>query len=536
MNSGNRYLYLSPLTKLMQRALSLFCLLASLSFTTVLNAQTTNPFFRHIPPDAEQVYHINLAALGSKISWDDISGLIPAPKSASDQEMMKYIKDPSQSGIDFHQGFIVATSHLDKNADSPTVVTILAQLSDSGKLLSLIRSKEKGLHTFKFPKGSASGKDKMALAWNEKMIVVTIVTTSSKNTQNLKSSTGSPAPYYTLTAAKKSVAALEGFANSIYTTDPTFINGFSDDADFHAWSEPGSFLYQLMEMSKKKNPLAASGMNIPKPKSQLHSLTAFRFDVGKITLHTSTVVPPDSAKIYSIFNTRPLNTDLITHLPGKSVLGMFNMHIAPSSLDFLLEHYHTKHMVDSMLAKTGLTIDDFTKALKGDFLIAGMEPTEKPDTGDIKPSFFFVTTIADMPTFMKIVGKLGLNKDSSGGLMGKKIGFTLRDNILVVGPKGKTDAFFSTNNPANLNLVDDRVRDNAFSFVVDIKAISGLIAEANHGEPSRKTQQALHFLSALDRITYAAGNYKDGKTEYYFELKMTDSSENSLRSLLKLIH
>src|SRR5690242_3479581 len=100
----------------MQKALSLFCLLASLSLTIPGTAQTTNTFFRHIPPDAEQVYHINLAALGSKISWDDISGLIPPPKSASDQEMMKYIKDPSLSGIDFHQGFIITASHLNKNA------------------------------------------------------------------------------------------------------------------------------------------------------------------------------------------------------------------------------------------------------------------------------------------------------------------------------------------------------------------------------------------------------------------------------------
>ncbi|MBN8856606.1 MAG: hypothetical protein BGO55_23850 [Sphingobacteriales bacterium 50-39] len=520
----------------MQRALSLCCLLAALLSTAVLNAQTTNPFFRHIPPDAEQVYHINLAALGSKVSWDDISGLIPPPKSAGDQEMMKYVKDPSLSGIDFHQGFIIASSHLGKNADSPTCITILAQLSDSGKLLSLVRGKEKGLRTFKLPgKGSAAGKDKMAFAWNDKMVVVTVISNSSKHAQNFKGSTGSSSPYYTLTAAKKSMAALEGFTNSIYTTDATFINGFSDDADFHAWTKPGSLLSQLMEMSKKKNPFGDK-MNIPKPQSNMHSLTAFRFDVGKITVHTTTIVPPDSARIYSIFNSRPLNPDLITHLPGREMLGMFNMHIAPSELTYLLEHYHTKHMVDSLLARNGLTFEDFTKALKGDFLIAAMAPSQMPDTGKVKPSVFFVTTIGDMGAFMKVIGKLGLNKDSTGGMLEKmKAGFTLRDNTLVIGPKGQTDAFFSTNNPANLKLVDDRIRNNAFSIVIDIKAISDLI-KASNPNPTQKTQQMLHFVSALDRVTYAAGNYQNGQTEYNFEIKMADASENSLRSLLKLIH
>ena len=79
--------------------------------------------------------------------------------------------------------------------------------------------------------------------------------------------------------------------------------------------------------------------------------------------------------------------------------------------------------------------------------------------------------------------------------------------------------------------------DNDFILMADVvKAISGLIAEANHGEPTKKTQQALHFLSALDRLTYAAGNYQNGQSDYYFELKMTNSSENSLRSLFNLLH
>lgn len=516
----------------MRRALSLFCLLASLLLTISATAQTTNPAFRHIPPDAEQVYHINLAALGSKISWDDISGLIPPPKSAGDQEMMKYIKDPSLSGIDFHQGFIIAAGHLNKNADSPSYVTILVQLTDSGKLLPLIRDKQKGLHTFKLPgKGSAAGKDKMAFAWNDKMIVVTLINTPTRAGEKRVYP-----QYYTLIAAKKSMAALEGFTGSAFTTDPIFMNGFSDDADLHAWTNAGSLLTQLMEMSKKKNPFGDK-MNIPKAKSNMHSLTAFRFDAGKITLHTTTIVPPDSAKLYSIFNSRPLNTDLITHLPGRDMLGMFNMHIAPSELPYLLEHYHTKHLIDSLLGRNGLSFEDFIKALKGDFLVAGMMPGQMPDTGKVKPGIFFVATIGDMGAFIKITGKLGLNKDSSGGMMDKmKAGFTLRDNILVIGPKGQTDAFFSTNNPANLRLVDDRVRSNAFSIVVDIKAISGLLKASDPGSGNRKTQQMLHFLSALDRVTYAAGNYQNGQTEYNFEIKMADASENSLRSLLKLIH
>src|SRR5438445_6282313 len=126
--------------------------------------------------------------------------MIPPPKGSSDQEMMKYVKDPSLSGIDFHQGLIITVGHLAKNADSPSCITVLAQLSDSGKLMSLVRSTTKGLHTFKFPgKASVAGKDKMAIAWNDKLAVITIITVA-------KGKMAVTSPYYTLTAAKKCAA------------------------------------------------------------------------------------------------------------------------------------------------------------------------------------------------------------------------------------------------------------------------------------------------------------------------------------------
>jgi hypothetical protein len=517
----------------------LFCLAAVLLFPIALLAQSLDPLFRHIPPDAAQVYHINFSALGSKITWDEISGLIPPPKNnnQSGEDLMKYVKDPSLSGVDFQKGVIVASGHLANNTDSPSVFTVLIQLSDSGKLMSLVRNGTKGLRNFKFPgKIQVAGKDKFAIACTDKFAVITFISAKTKPAQTEQGTKPVVSPSYTLTAAKKSVAALEGFASSPYTTDTTFTRGFSDDADFHIWSESGSFLQQLMELTKNKNPMGAN-MKIPASKTHLRTLTAFRFDQGKITLHTTLNLPPDSLRIaYAMLNSRPLNADLVTHIPGKGIIGMLNMHFAPSALTYMLNHYHLKQMIDSMLAKSGLTMDDCVRAFKGDFLAAAVSPDQLPDTGKIKPQIYFVATVGDMNAFMKVAGKMGLNKDSAGGKMEKmKTGFTLRDNILVVGPKGKTDRFFATNNSGNLHLVTDLVTRNPFSVVVDVKEVQGFM-KSSDSAPSPKTQQALHFLSALDRLTWAGGSYQNGQTEYYFELKMTNESENSLRSLLKLLH
>jgi hypothetical protein len=316
--------------------------------------------------------------------------------------------------------------------------------------------------------------------------------------------------------------------------------GFSDDADFHMWGPHGEGATKLMDMIKKKaGPIGKNAFSMAKQGNKLHTLTAVRFDAGKISMRTTTMIPPDSAKYYRILSSRPLNTDLINRLPGKAILGMVNIHFDPSLLPEYLERYHMRKALDSLLSSKGLTINDVVKAFKGDFLIAGMQPSTPPDSssGKAGPNIYFVTTIGDFSAFMKIAAKLNPGSDSAGGVLGKlKSTYTLKDNILVVGrTKGLTDGFFSNPGTGTTDLITDRVRSNAFSLAVDAKAITAYI-QSLYPDPPPKMQQILHFLTALDRLTYTAGGFENGQLESYFELKMADASENSLRSIFKLLH
>lgn len=538
------------------RTLRPYCLLATLLFTTIfVSAQNLNPLFGHLPPDAQRIFHINLPALTSKISWDELMSNIPLGKLNSDQQTMQLFKDPALAGVDIHQDIFVAEGrniHQDifvtggksyNKLDSITTATILIHLSDSGKFSSMLQNdKEKGLRTLLPGKGRVLGKDKWAVAYNDKLAVITIVTTTytkettasmPKMAPGAKKTVASPSTAaYTLNAARKSLAALQGFPNTPYTTDPVFIAGFSDDADFHMWGPHGEGANRLMDMVGKKAMRGKNALTMANRSAALHTLTALRFDAGKISLHTSTAVPADSAKNYRILNSRPLNDDLVKHLPGKALLGMVNIHFDPALLPEFLERLGLRNMLDSALSSKGLTIAEVMKAFKGDFLIAGLQPANQPDTGKINPSLFFVTTIGDPGAFMKLAGKLKLGSDTTGKM---KNAYTLKDNILVVGKtKELTDGYFSNTATRNTDLINDRVRNNLFSLVVDIKAITAFIQ--SEPTPSPKTQQALHFLGALDRVTFAGGGFHNGILESSFELKMADASENSLRSIFKLLH
>src|ERR1700733_5273844 len=94
----------------MNRSLTLYCLVAALlSIGSSTNAQNQNPLFRHLPPDAARIYHINLPAFTAKISWEELASNIPATKGdGKDQQIMDILKDPSKAGVDIHQDIFIA--------------------------------------------------------------------------------------------------------------------------------------------------------------------------------------------------------------------------------------------------------------------------------------------------------------------------------------------------------------------------------------------------------------------------------------------
>jgi len=536
----------------MKKSLSPYRALSTLLLViTALSAfSQTNPLFRHLPPNATQVFHINLPALTSKLSWNDIISNIPPSKNSNDQ-MMAMLKDPAQAGIDINQDIFVTQGDKLTKLDSIGFTTILVHLTDSGKFGLLVNLIDKDIRTFRLPQGRAIGKDKMAIAYDSKLAVITIVSLGSKpggetgkRSLDNKKAPVAISPNHTLGAAKRCLAALQGFPSSIYTTDPVFLAGFSDDADFHMWMPQGAGLATLLKNAGKKNQGMADALTSNTKTSQLHVLTALRFDAGKMSMRTTIALPPDSAAFIKKFNTRPLNTDLIARLPGKDLLGMVNMHFDLSVLTDLLDKFNVRKKIDSSLSGQGFTTADIQKAFKGDFLLAAVAPTPIPgDTTSAAkiPAIYFVTTINDLGSFMKVASKLPLSKDSASGgkgMFGKmKTAYTLKDNILVISSnKLRTDGYFSGTTRRSTELVSDHVANSPVSIVVDIKAVAAYLQGAG-GPPSGKTQQMLHFMQALDRLTIAGGRLVDGtKSETYIELKMADASENSLRSIFKLLH
>jgi len=546
----------------MKKLLSPF--LFVISFISLHSFAQDNPLFSHLPPEATSVFQINVPALASKIPWQDLMGKMPMkPKDASQQKMMDILKNPFATGINITKDFFITAT--DKSGpDSVTITSIIFHLADSAKFVAFMTKQEPGIRFFNLPKGRTAGKGEYGVAWDKDLAVVTMI---KPDTGTFYTAPYPPAPKgkaapapkkhpagnYAMLAARKSLAALKGFDGSFYTTDATFKAGFSDDADMHAWAPQGAGLGMLAKSLMRKSPMGNQGLGkvMGMHQRSVHILTSLRFETGKVTIKSQATYPPDTMAMYAKFIGKPLNTDLIAHLPKGKLLGMISFHFNPGAIGDITKGKN-REKIDSMLAPKGLTLEDISRAFQGDFLVAGLIPDGQPDdsTGKSKqPSVYIVTTINDMQAFTKLAVKTKLMKDPAAAsgdstatepnLLDKmKMAYTIKDNILVLSTsKANADGYAGNTDKRSTDFIPALVKSNPVSLLINLKVVGDLVLKMSKGQESQadRDKKIRQVLDTLDTFIIAGGEIQDGKVQTTIELKMTNSSENSLKSLIKLM-
>src|SRR5258707_10379147 len=68
-----------------------------------------NPLFRHLPPNAQDIYHINLPVLTSKVGRAELIGKLPFLQKPGDKDKeLELLKDPPAPGIVVNQDIFFA--------------------------------------------------------------------------------------------------------------------------------------------------------------------------------------------------------------------------------------------------------------------------------------------------------------------------------------------------------------------------------------------------------------------------------------------
>ncbi len=528
----------------MKKHLLLYLSCLALTATHSFAQTPDNPLFRNIPPDATTVYQINLPVITTQISWQELMETMPPSNLVSgDPSAATLLRDPALAGIDIGKDIFIAVKN--PGFDSAGYTTVIVHLLDSAKFRAALRKEEAGLRVYSIPnknKIRLAGKGKLGAAWSKGLAVLVLVKAPLKEGRESKTTP----PDYASGAAKRGLAAIQGFDGSFYTTDPVFQAGFSDGAAVNIWAEQGQAFSML-----GKNPLMAkspiaryfqTGAKILKS----NTLTAIRLEPGRITMSSNTVATPVLKALYAKLNSRPLNMDLQSRIPPGNLLALINLRFDPLMFkDILPQGGGLHHKIDSFMTAKGLPLDTLLHAFSGDFQVVCMEPHLSAENGKPKFPLYFVTTIGDPAAFYKLATTVKAISDSAGTdsatgkrrspLANLKSSSTLQDNILVIsGSKEQSNGWFSNTEKRNTDFLTDRMKDNPFSILIDFKTLTHFVESMSKGkEPAGKDKKILSILHGIDQLEITGGAMRNDKVESFFELKLTDSSPNSIRNFIK---
>jgi hypothetical protein len=527
----------------MKKTICLPIVVISLLFTTLTFGQNPNPLYQHLPPSANHVYSIKIGQILAKGNLISVLNSIPPTKDPKAAVAINIIKDPSSAGIDLNQDVLIAqTTAGGSGADTVSFTQILVQLTDSAKFRATLNGATNDLHFHRVPgKATTATKDKAGLAWNDHLLVITLASAHLPHSEG---------------TVEKSLAALAGFSGTTWLTDQRFLSGFATDADMHAWSARMDMMSLFSKFAAKlaaKNP-AMQGAMQGKPLPDYSGLakmphppvlSTFSFENGRIVFKVTMFNAPEDASFYPRLYDRPFNKDLLARVPNNGLLlGVAAAHINLAVLPEAMDKYGTRHMIDSILGKKGLTISDITAAFGGDFLVAALgDTTAATETTKKKVNFYFVATLGDPGKIMQLASKLtanngGTTMDSTASAklakmkkLAEKI--VVQDNILVIsGSKELAQQYFANHDRRSTDILGD---NNSIQHItIDLKAVSSFMGHSMSSDP--KAMVAARILEKLDKIDFSNGLPDGNNMSMTFQIVTAEPSTNSLATLMSILH
>ena len=516
---------------------NIICLLLALFALTSSQAQTNpadNTLFRHIPADADQVYDIHIASLIAKADLMSLLKMAQGQKAGKDNPF-SMLTDISNTGIDMRQDIIIAVKTT-ANTDSPTLITVIAHLVDSGKLASFIRDHDKEKHIIHLPgKERVAASNSTATAWTDK--IVTMVIIKRPKGQVVDAAT---AAKDRLAAAHRSAAVLHGFDHSFYATNEKFRNGFSDDADVHIFNHNGTgygALSKLMMMTPAAaSPQAGDFSKFMKKAAKANSLSTLRFQPGKLVFQTTRFLTGDDSAITGRTLASPVSDKLLASLPSGKVLGLFAVHTDLSAVADNLHKYGMDTKMDSGLNAKGLSMQTFFHAFTGDFMFVAT----LADTGKA-PLLYGAAGIGDKTDFDKVANLLKPAAPAAGDTTPPKkqhVFTSFNNNIAVLsGTQQRADAWFNTPSTSPSRLLNSELRHDAFFFAIDMQVGADCLAKVlTKGDTiAAKDQKLLDIIRQFDSFVVGCPSGQQGQTQVTYELNFTDRNKNALASLMEIV-
>jgi hypothetical protein len=256
------------------------------------------------------------------------------------------------------------------------------------------------------------------------------------------------------------------------------------------------------------------------------STYTINFDNGKIDVDQKTYASKELTDIVKKYTGSSINGDMIKNIPSQDVDGLLAFNFKPEGIVELIKLTGADGMINTYAQQMGFTLDDFSKATNGDYLLAFTDFKFKDSLRRPDFNYLFSAGIADKASLQKILDAVKKTTSQMG-----------KDSVANYVMNDKTIAFASNNSFAtqylngNNNKFDftDKFSGHPVGFYLDIhKILSQFSTLSSDSDHKAMLDQSLNTWNNI--ISYG-GDFNDNAFKFHSEINLINKDSNSLKQL-----
>ncbi len=492
---------------------------------------------KYIPKDAMLVFDMDWKSLSEKaskgnINWDSLfTEVIDEKDDSTIAKGKKMMEDFKSSGIDMESNIFffvkIGGSMMSGQSASGGIV---AGMKDAGMFENYIKKQDNAGEIKKESNYSyISLGNAIFIGWNKDVVIVT-------GSGDTKAGSGSPS----VTSTPQTLAALfSQKEDESVASISEFRDLMAEKADLLMWTNSSSMMSSvpLLGLTKFADLLKDS-----------YGAGTLNFEDGKLVGNFKSYSGKDLADIWKKYAGPTANMDMINQYPAP-LSGFAAFSFNPQIITEIIKFGGMESTANQYLQEMGFTLDDITKAFKGDFAIAfsdlGVKKKEYPGMMGIgsysEPvgKLIFNATIGDKAAYDKIVSslaKMGEMEMKNGQYVPMGMGDYLTWNMTGKNLILATDSSLSQQylagkgNAAVPADIAGKSKGKAFVLYFDINKVLQSIPQDSTSMESLNAAKA-----TFKNVIATSDNYNGKYVGSDFELRTMNDKENSLVSLVKFI-
>ncbi len=503
-----------------------------LSFVGVLvflfsSCAKKNEVGKMVPANAIFVAHVDLKSLGNKLSWKEIQQTDIYKKAISDSSMEDWrknlLENPSSSGIDFDAGIVFFTA--DHNgAKYFAAEGKIKNQSDFDQFnknfsegaatkdgdISLLNLKKNGVvgwkdNQFIYLMNPGNKLYEMG-RWNDRM-----------NGQNNTPPSDRSADF---TAVCKNLFSLK--TDSSLAQNDRFASLLKETGDIHVYQNTDAMLNNSPAMG------ALGMLKLDAFMKGNASTYTINFDNGKIDVSQKMFVSPQVTDIVKKYMGNSVDMDMIKKIPSNNVLGLLAFNYKPEGITEMIKLTGIDGMINSYTQPMGFSLDDFSKATNGNWLLAFSDLDLSDSMHHPDFNYIFAAGIGNKESLQKIVNAAKKTTDQ----MGKDsiVNDVMNDKLFALSNHSSfANQYLNGNSNTSFDFAD-KISGHPVAFYLDIHKLLSQFTSWDMSKPGRK-EMLDQSLNVWNNIISTGGEFNNGGFTFKTTVNLVNKDSNSLQQL-----